>query len=168
MDSYEAILDGYRLLGRIIGETSLAEKGIGAVEKRLARVRERIAGRTAPRTFVEIGFRPLVTATKGCAVDDVLQFAGARNVAAGLGSGYPRVDMETILALDPEVVLLTTMTGVNPQEKARWMEFEGCSAVRDGRIFTVNGDDLCRPDPIAFAAAVEAIARLVHPDAFRE
>jgi ABC-type Fe3+-hydroxamate transport system substrate-binding protein len=71
-----------------------------------------------------------------------------------------------VVGLDPDVILVTTMTGFPAGEREAWLRFGSLSAARSGRIHLVSGDDLCRPDPFAFAAAVETLARLLHPGAF--
>ena len=108
----------------------------------------------------------MITVGSGNFVRDVLEAAGASNAADGLGDGWPRAETETVLSLDPEAILVTTMTGFPEEEKHRWAGYSGLSAAKSGRIHLVNGDDLCRPDPFALASAAEELAQLLHPEAF--
>lgn len=165
LDGFEKVRDAYALLGRLVAAEDEARRGLGEVDRRLEAVRLRLAGRTPLSTLVVVGSNPLVTAGPGSCVHDVLLRSGAVNAAAGLGRGYPRVDLEVALGFDPEAILITTMTGFPEEERQRWLGFTSLRAVRDGRVFLVNGDDICRPDPFAFAAAVEEVAGKLHPDA---
>ncbi|MHC5037639.1 MAG: ABC transporter substrate-binding protein [Planctomycetota bacterium] len=168
MNNFSEIREGYLLLGKLIGAQKKARRDLRQVEARLAEVRRRLAGRKPVGTFVEVGVRPLFTAGQGSMIDDILRHAGATNVAATLGNAYFRVDTEQVLSLNPEAVLVTTMDGIPDENRKRWLRFRSLAAARAGRVFVMNADDLCRPDPFAFATAVETVAKLLHPDAFKE
>jgi iron complex transport system substrate-binding protein len=164
--SFAEVRETYLLLGRLAGVPEEARRGVSEAEAKLRAVDDRLRGRPPVPAFVQLGAKPLVAAGGGTFVDDVVRRAGGRNLGAQIGAGYPRTDPETVIGLDPAVILVTTMTGFPDEEKDAWKAFPSLSAARSGRIHGVSGDDLCRPDPFAFAAAVETVARLLHPEAF--
>lgn len=165
-NDFESSAAVYLEIGSLVGAEARARETIEGARARLETVRRRLAGRPPVSVFVQLGARPLVTAGRDTFVHDALVRAGAENLAATLGSGYPVVDRETAVGLDPEAVFITTMAGFPESERDRWLSFGNLKAVRAGRVFLVDGDDFCRPDPFALVATVETVARKLHPDAF--
>lgn len=158
----------YATLGRLCGSEKKAGEDLGALAARMVELKSAICGRPEPRVFVQLGARPLITVGRETFVSDLLAQLGAVNLGDDIGGGYPRVDMESVLGLDPDVILITTMTGFPKEEKDRWLERTSLKASRARQVFLVNGDNLCRPDPFALADAADELAHLLHPDAFQD
>jgi iron complex transport system substrate-binding protein len=85
------------------GETVAAE-----FERRLAAVKARVAGRAPRRTLVLFQADPAIAAGRDTFLDELVRLAGGENVAASAPTSYPRLGLEGIIALKPEI-LLTTM-----------------------------------------------------------
>jgi iron complex transport system substrate-binding protein len=166
--TFSEVRESYLLLGRLAGLPEEARRSLEEAEARLRAVDERLRGRTPVTVFVQLGANPLITAGEGTFVDDVVRRSGGDNLGARIGPKYPQVGPETVVGLNPDVVLVAPMEGsAGEAETSAWKVFSSLSAVRTGRIHAVPADDLCRPDPFAFASSVEAVARLLHPGAFR-
>jgi iron complex transport system substrate-binding protein len=131
----------------------------------LARVRNLASqARSRPRVFFQIGVSPLVSAGSHTLIDELIATAGGINVAAG-GPPYPRFSQEQVLALRPEVIIITTMEreGLFEQVKAGWQRWVQLPAVRQGRIHLIDSDLVDRPGPRLFDG-LELVFRLLHPD----
>jgi iron complex transport system substrate-binding protein len=110
--------------------------------------------------FYMVWDQPLMTAGQDSYLNDLIELAGGRNVAAGATQGsYPAFSWELLLAANPDVILgpgtlatgLKDVAGRYPQLKA----------VRSGHVRTLPDDVVSRPGPrVALAlAAVEAAMR---------
>lgn len=133
--------------------------------RRLARIRNLASqARSRPRVFFQIGVSPLVSAGSHTLIDELIATAGGINVAAG-GPPYPRFSQEQVLALRPEVIIITTMEreGLFEQVKAGWQRWVQLPAVRQGRIHLIDSDLVDRPGPRLFDG-LELVFRLLHPD----
>ena len=62
-----------------------------------------------PRVFFQIGTSPIVSAGSHTFLDELITTAGGLNLAAGKVP-YPRFSQEQVLALQPEVIVITSMT----------------------------------------------------------
>ena len=141
------------------------------IAKRLADVKARLAGvTTKPRVYHEIDASDptkLFTVGPGSYIHDLIELAGGTNVAASAASAYPQLSAEEIVRSDPEVIVLGASDyAPKPAQIAARAGWGAISAVRSGRIVTIEANLVERPGPRVGEAA-EAYARLLHPEAFR-
>ena len=72
---------------------------------------------------------------------ELIELAGGKNLAHG-NTAYPRFSREQVLALAPEIFIVTSMArqAVFEQVKAEWRRWPTMPAVRNERIFLVDSD----------------------------
>lgn len=160
-----AIITTIRELGKLLDAADAATALAQELEHRYQRVAElsrRVTYR--PRVFLQIGTSPIVSAGSNTFLDELLNLAGGRNLAAGK-IPYPRYAVEQVLALRPEVIIITSMTRgeVFERVKAGWQRWTTLPAVQQQRIYLVDSDLVDRPSPRIFSG-LELIFRLLHPD----
>jgi iron complex transport system substrate-binding protein len=135
---------------------------------RIERVKQRVAGTgERPRVFFQIGTAPIVSAGTNTVIHELIVTAGGQNLAEGPAS-YPRFSREQVLALQPEVIIITSMIkGPDTEEmSAEWRQYESLPAVRNNRIFIVDADLFDRPTP-RIIKGMETLAGIIHPELFR-
>jgi iron complex transport system substrate-binding protein len=148
-------------LGRIVGRGERASEIVGVCGQEVERTRNRVKGLPRPKVFVQIGARPLFTATKHSFLNDFIEFAGGANIAAGAKTGlYSR---EEVLWQDPDVIIVVTMGLAAENEKAGWRRFKTINAVKHDRIFTMDSYKTCSPTPRTFVEALETMVKAMHP-----
>jgi len=97
-----------RALGKLMGNESEANRLADWYETELAEARRRVArANSRPRVYYGRGPAGLQTGGKGSINVEVLEFLGARNVAAEARAGLVTVALEQVLLWDPEVILTT-------------------------------------------------------------
>ena len=102
---------------------------------------------------------------------DVMEIAGGANVFADVRRESVQPSQETLLTRAPEVILeVRASRALTPQqlpaERRAWAPLASIPAVRNNRIHFLTADYLVVPGPRVGLAA-EAIARALHPEAFR-
>jgi len=91
--------------------------------------------------------------------------AHARNVAAFSKQSWPRLSLEYIVAIRPEVILDGQM-GTDPAAPAEfWARYPSIPAVRQQQVFGYPDDLALHPGP-RLPQTLELLARLIHPEAF--
>ena len=164
----ESVVETMSALGRLFDATQKADALTADITQRLKKVRMRVtAVQKRPRVFVQIGISPIISAGTGTFIHDLIETAGGINVAAGRNT-YPRFSREQVLALSPEVIIITSMARQGAFEKVRrqWRHFRQIPAVKHDRIHLVDSDIFDRPSP-RLIDALEVLAELIHPDLFR-
>jgi len=148
-------------LGRMVGKEERARAIVSIAGQRVARIKEKVSGLEKPKVFIQIGSNPLFTATRHSFVGDMVELAGATNIAAGAKTGF--YSSEEVLARDPDVILIAGMGIVPANEKKTWQRFHMLNAVRNNRIFMLDPYKTCSPTPETFVEALVAIVAAVHP-----
>jgi iron complex transport system substrate-binding protein len=160
-------------LGKATGAGARAEQLVAAMRARVLRVRKKVTGAAAPRALFELDAsdpsRPFVAGGAGL-YGEILQLAGAKNIFGDANKPALSVSTEEIVARDPQVLLLgDTRSPVSPQNPAKIRArpgWAGVSAVRDGRVYAIQGERLTRATP-RLVDGLEEVARRIHPDRFR-
>jgi iron complex transport system substrate-binding protein len=161
----EAIIATTEEIGKILGAPDKGQELAAALNHRYQRVKALAARVThRPRVFFQIGISPIVSAGSHTFLDELITTAGGLNLAAGK-IPYPRFSQEQILALNPEVIIITSMTrgGAFEEVKAGWERWKTLPAVRNQAIFLVDSDIVDRPSP-RLLDGLEMIFRLIHPE----
>ncbi len=163
--------DAYRLIrdfGALTGRSAEAEAAAAALRGRIDAVRAKVAGRPVPSAFWEVWDDPLMTSGGGTFITEAIAAAGGRNVFAQSREQWPTISLEYVLAADPDWLLSGTDHGAKMDARilASRPGWRNLSAVRAGRIALVDADSINRAGP-RLADAVEALARIFHPDAFK-
>jgi iron complex transport system substrate-binding protein len=170
------IMETMRALGVRVGARPAADAAASRVEQQLAAISRRVAGRPRPKTLLvfgrEQGSLRHVTASGGYGfLHDVLEIAGGADILADLRRQSVDLSTETILTRAPEVIIeLHYGDAVKPEifdaERQVWNALPSVPAVRNKRVYLLNGLEFVVPGPRIVVAA-ERFARTLHPEAFR-
>jgi iron complex transport system substrate-binding protein len=110
--------------------------------------------------FFELGAKPIFTVIPNTFMDDYISFAGGENIASDLKSGT--ITRESVLARNPDVIFIVTMGIVGTDEKSTWGKYKDISASKAGKIFIVDSNKACSPNPVIFVDVVEQIITLMY------
>jgi iron complex transport system substrate-binding protein len=127
-----------RSIGRLAGTEAAAEHAAARYELALEALRARYATDTSLRVFFEISHTPLMTVNGRHLISDALATCGGRNVYAGASALTPAVSLEQLLALDPDVIILSADTGDEAAHRAAFDRLGALKAVRAGRIYAID------------------------------
>ena len=161
----EHLVDSTRRLGHMLGAEAAGERLAATLDARIERVRVRAAAiepMAQMTVFLEIDSHPLFTATGSSFEGSLLRYAGGKNLAEAMDRDYSRIDQETVIAADPDVIITT-----HGRENAKTIEarrgWGHLSAVRNGRILTdLDPDLLVRPGPRA-VDGLEVLVQHLYP-----
>ena len=147
-----------RLVGELAGTRATAESAAARFDAQMQRLRRQHAGARPVRVFIEIDDEPLFTVNGRHIISEVAGLCGGRNVFAGLPQIAPQVDVEAVLASDPDVILSTDDTIADP--RAQWLAWPQLRAVRLGTIYSLSSDTVTRASPRLAQGAAEVCAAL--------
>lgn len=161
-------LDTIAQIGRLAGHAAAADSLVGRMRERIDRVRQAVA--TVPdsaRPLVLWGRleAPMYTAGPGGYLNDLIVAAGGRNIAADAKADWPQIGLETIVARNPDVIIVSSGDADIQRDLARLRATGGwrdVAAVIQGRIYNVDPDLLQRPGP-RIVTGLEQLCRILHP-----
>jgi iron complex transport system substrate-binding protein len=119
-----------------------------------------------PKVYHEVTPQ-LVTASEASLEGDLYRLLRARNIAgAGGGTAYPQLSPETIVAANPDVIVIASGSGAATPEavgaRAGWGDIV---AMQESRTFTIDGAIVSRRGP-RIVDALEQLGESLYPDRF--
>lgn len=179
LGSIDEILRAIREIGTAAGVDARASQLTSEIQRELALVQKRVAGRPPTRVMFIVGRTPgtlegLIAAGKRSYLTEVMEIAGGKNIFADSVVEYPKVVHEEILARNPEVIIdmgeHPDATAISEQQKqseiALWRKYPSLSAVKNNRVHIVSSDLFVHAGPRVIELA-QVLARLLHPESSR-
>ncbi len=157
----QGIYHSIESIGKAINQDAQASALVARLQKREQIVRRRAAGKGTPTVFFVLWTDPIITAGRGAFITELIGIAGGKSISDDLPNEWPRVSFETIVARQPEYLLLVRGSQVSLealQQQGGWKRLE---AVKKGKVFYAD-DRIDFPSPIAFDA-LEDLAKQFHP-----
>jgi iron complex transport system substrate-binding protein len=165
----DTVIETILEIGQLLNAAERANLLAKTMGNRLQRVMK-IAAQTEkrPRVFIQIGISPIISVGPKTFVHDLIVKAGGINVAAG-SAAYPRYSREQVLALSPEIIIITSMARQADFEKVKkdWRQWSNLPAARNQSIFLVDSDVFNRPSP-RLINGLELLVELIHPESFEQ
>ena len=158
------VLRNLRQIGDLLGTQEKAEKLVGDLQNRISNVENKIKSENPLRVFVQISPEPF-TVGRDSFVTDLVRRAGGLSVTGNIPEAYPRISKETALASQPEAIILSSGGAMGEGNGAPAEIFRESPAVKNGKVFKVNGDFLARPGP-RLINGLEEMAKALHPQVF--
>ncbi|WP_335755145.1 ABC transporter substrate-binding protein [Thermococcus radiotolerans] len=153
------------LLGGVFNVRESAKKATAEFQEGIKAISSMVAGEPKVEVFYVVWSNPLMTAGGGTFISDIIELAGGENIFSDT-TGWPTVSPEQVLERDPEVILLTPHCGMTVQDVYKG-PLANTKAAREGRVYVIeNENDLIHPSP-RVVMGLEAVAKLLHPDAFQ-
>lgn len=157
-----------RLIGSITGHQTQAEQLVDRMSARLERLKTAVStidAKDRKRVFYQVWDAPLMTAGPTSFIGELMTTAGFNNVFSDFTNRYTRVSSEVLVERDPQIIFAPTThsTEVKLESFANRPGWENVTAVREGKIFIINGDQISRCGP-RLLDAMEQMIRLGYPD----
>ncbi|WP_347246177.1 cobalamin-binding protein, partial [Thermogutta sp.] len=175
--SIDGVFDSLSILGKALGVEHRAEELAATWRKRLDSIAQRCRGQPRPRVLVVVD-RPLETSRLQnlCAagsdgfLNKLVELAGGENVLGNSAVAFPIISAETVLRLNPEVIIEIQAGKEIPDDHrvewlAAWEEVKEVAAVQNRRVYLLGKDVPVVPGPRMINLA-EILARCIHPECF--
>lgn len=169
----EETLGSIRQIGAAMGMESAGVQLEKSIRARLAALEKRAAGKPLRTLLFIVGRTPgrldgMIAVGRGSFLNELIRVAGGRNVLFDSPVTYPQISIETVIRLDPDVIVdmgdMSVTINVTPQHKAAvermWKAQQGVRAAAQGKVFAVAADIFVVPGPRVVDAA-EAFARMM-------
>lgn len=160
-----------RLVGQLTDTESAANALVASMQHRIDAVTQKVAKAAPVSVYMEIGYMPApIYAFGGGSFGDALAtLAAGKNIfsANTQGGGFPPVSEESIIAANPQVIILTedVLYGGDPTAVAQRSGWAQIAAVQAHHVYAINPDTIQRPGP-RIVDGLEQLAKDLHPELF--
>jgi len=157
--SLSAVFSTIRAIGAAANVRDRADQLVTEIDTRLERVKTAVSRHPPRKILIIVGRRTgtltdIVAVGRGSYLSDIAAFAGGVNVL-DTATQYPRISMETIIALAPDVLIDVGEMGESPADSERrraitaslWARQRLVKAVRDGAVHVTTDDAFVVPGP---------------------
>ena len=167
-DTLAELYEEATLLGMVTGHIPEADELVRQMKQRVAKLTswvDAVPMEKRLRVFYEVWDEPLMTAGPKCFIGEMLEMGGMTNIFSDTTVRYPRVSDEVVLDRNPEVILApsTHRSQVSLEILAKRQGWDRITAVRDRKVFLIDGDRVSRCGP-RMLDALEEMIRAVYPE----
>lgn len=158
-DSFAEIASALRRLGAVTGRNEGAEQAATDLEQRIRVLREKHRSQTPLRVFYQLWHQPLITANSSQLIDQIIQLCGGGNIFANRPEVAPRVNVEAVIAADPDLIL----AGVerhDPHWRDHWQPWSQMKVIRYQLLYGVDADAIHRATMRAVDGAEQVCIQL--------
>ena len=172
-EDFDGILEDIELIGKITGVEKKANELVKEMRDSVSEVSALVEDAAKDTVFFIIDATDPInpwTAGPGSFVDALIAIAGGENVAASTAGGaWMQFSIEQIVSSDPELIIIQTMPGGIPTVAKEVLvghaAWGGTTAVKQDRIYFIDGDLVSRPGP-RIVQGLEEMAKAIHPELF--
>lgn len=150
------LADDLRALGRLSGEADSADAIARDFLDALEVLREMHANAGPVRVFYQVWDRPLMTVNSAHFIGQAIELCGGENIFGHLDSLVPRVDLESVLLREPELIVTGGPGENDPAWLEPWKRWNSAGALPGLHVEFIPPSLLQRPTP----RILEGIQRL--------
>lgn len=163
----DGVFRSIQQVGEILGREEQATLLVQKLRERTAACEEAVKQKPPVRLFYQLSAEPLYTAGREAFVTDLIRRAGGVSVTADVPGAWPKYSNESALAAKPDAIILPTGGSMGAGNSTVTEALRRSPAALEGRVYKINDDHLVRPGPRA-VDGLEAMARALHPEAFKQ
>lgn len=166
-NDFEGVYDNIEIIGKAINAKEKARNLVNKMRSKQQEIIERISNSTRKRVFFELWNEPLMCFGSGSFVDKMILIANGENIAGDLETLYPNMSVEMLIEKNPEVYIAVNDDVKTIEDIKKRDGYEKISAIKNERIYLLDGDIISRPGP-RIVDALEMIAKVIHPKLYYE
>lgn len=104
--------------------------------------------------YCEIFNSPFLTCGKKSFINDIIEYAGGKNIFYFLDSTYPQVSEESIIVNNPQIILAPDYSENDLNKIYSRNGWQNIDAIKNKKVFSVSGDIFTRPGPRVLEAVI--------------
>jgi len=146
-DSLAAIGASLGNLGRLAGTEREAEQAVTKYQHKLLELRRLYSQQRPLSVFYQIWNEPLLTINGEHLISKVIELCGGRNVFASAVPLVPKLSVESVIALNPQVIVASGEEEQRREWLKAWQAWPMLDAVKSSRLYFVPASLLQRHTP---------------------
>ena len=145
-NSFELIISNIERFSLMTGRHAAAAAGIEEMRRIHRELRAEYSEKSPVRVFYQVWNPPLMTLSREHSVSGALELCGGINVFADEPGLAPRINVEGVIANNPQLILLAGHSqSQSPAWEEAWLQWPAIDAVALDQVKTINPDIINRP-----------------------
>ncbi len=134
-------------IGTLTGTSSTAERAAANYLSRYQALQAGNSTKAQVKVFIELWHEPMMTVNGTHIISDSIELCGGVNVFADAIPLVPRINVESVVRADPDVIIATGMADERPEWLDNWLIWPDLSAVKSSSLYGINPDLISRHSP---------------------
>lgn len=126
--------------GVLSGHGEVAREEAGRFREKLGSLRREYSHLPPVGVFYQVWNNPLQTLNGSHLISDVIRLCGGYNVFADAIAVAPKLDVESVLAANPQAIVASSMGESRPDWLDEWQQWPGLQAVSKGHLYFIPPD----------------------------
>ena len=149
-----------RLLGTLAGTATHGETAARHFESEVALLRDTHRNDKQLAVLLQLWHQPLQTVNGDHLISEIIALCGAHNAFADAKTLAPKLNIESVLQRNPDVIIGSGAGVERPTWLDDWLDYPSLTAAQSRALFYINPDHILRPTPRVLLGARELCARL--------
>ena len=141
--SFDDILVNIRNFSKLADSEDKMDPSVNQIMETITKNRKQFQDRSPVTVFYQVWSDPLMTLNGEHFITHVLEVCGAVNLFAELPIIAPRVDIESVIAANPDAIVTGTNDD-NPADMSMWHKWTSINAVKHNHFLFVDSDSMHR------------------------
>jgi len=170
IEKVSELFDAVETIGAVTGTQAKATTLIDGIKKKFDNLSALIRDKAKIKVLWVIQREPLRVAGQDTFINEMIELAGGQNAIGPTLHKYPPIGSEQLIACAPQIIIEPVMgkkdlTKALPAAIKYYSRFENMPAVKNNRIYVIDGDTVSRLSPRLYEG-VETIAKCLRPELF--
>ena len=134
-------------LGRLTGLPKSTAIAAAKYRNEFNRLQNSYSQKKTVSVFYQVWHEPMQTLNGEHVVNAVIELCGGKNVFASLPEIAPRVSIESVIAMNPDVIVSSGSDNLDAKKLDFWQRWSMINAVHNEQVHFINADSLVRHAP---------------------
>jgi len=134
-------------LGRLTGLPESTAIAVAKYRNEFNRLQNSYSQKKTVSVFYQVWHEPMQTLNGEHIVNAVIELCGGKNVFASLPEIAPRVSIESVIAMNPDVIISSGSDNLDAKKLDFWQRWSMINAVHNEQVHFINADSLVRHAP---------------------
>lgn len=143
--SVQAVYDEIKDIGKLTGHEKEAEIVITEMKRKTTSMQASDTEKVS--VYYEVWYEPFMSMGNTSFINDIIATAGGKNIFDDLSDAYPMVSEETIIARQPEVILIPASNWLTADALKARAGWESIPAVKNNKVYVIDDNIYSRPGP---------------------
>ncbi len=130
-------------LGALVGQPEVGQAVSLEFKAKLAELSKN-QNKKRLAVFYQVWSNPLQTLNRNTLINSLIELCGGENIFANVNATVAQVDVESVVAADPDLILGSHVDDKTATWKDYWQQWPSLSAVKRNHVISLNADTISR------------------------
>ncbi|MFC1726890.1 ABC transporter substrate-binding protein, partial [candidate division KSB1 bacterium] len=176
-ETIDEVLESIKIIGEKLEKEKLSENMVAEFKNKIFYYSKLTENAERIRVLFVVskditGLKNIYAAGKNTFLNEIIRICGGTNIIKERTIRYPKISLEDLIDLDPQIIFDTSL-GVNlPEEQIitnskSWERLNNIAAVREGKVIYLNDHTITIPGT-NIIESIKKLGKYIHPEIFNE